>query len=189
MSPAGGTGTSSTLPCANGTVEGDSQFEFIPNSRGASVVSENISLVGVTSEALAKQYDNFQDGTVAKIFLGESDRTSESEILKKVEEIAGRHATVQGRVLEFLWHHTFANPASAVREALGVVKPTTGSRVLYILVFPKLKPITELHDNQLFDVWYQCILCHLALWKEGVYHRDVVVLLLSSIREWRNSKR
>ncbi|KAG2120529.1 uncharacterized protein F5147DRAFT_831813 [Suillus discolor] len=131
------------------------------------------NVVPVTSEALTKKYGNLQDGMVAKIFWGEADRTSEPEILKKVEEIAKRHATVQGHVPQLLWHHAFTNPTSAIREALGVLEPTTGSRVLYILVFRKLKPITELHDNELFDVWYQCILCHLTLWKEGVYHRDV----------------
>ncbi|KIK33486.1 hypothetical protein CY34DRAFT_813573 [Suillus luteus UH-Slu-Lm8-n1] len=74
---------------------------------------------------------------------------------------------------ELPWHHTFTNPMSAMREALGVPEPTTGSRVFYILVFRKLRPITELHGQQLFDVWHQCILCHMALWKKGVYHRDV----------------
>ncbi|KAG1796282.1 uncharacterized protein HD556DRAFT_292111 [Suillus plorans] len=131
------------------------------------------NVVPVTSEALTKKYGNLQDGMVAKIFWGEADRTSEPEILKKVEEIAKRHATVQDHVPELLWHHTFMHPTSAIREALDVPEPTTGSRVLYILVFRKLKPIKELHAHELFDVWYQCILCHVTLWKEGVYHRDV----------------
>ncbi|KAG2032582.1 hypothetical protein BDR03DRAFT_926566 [Suillus americanus] len=131
------------------------------------------NVVPVTSEALAKKYDNFQDGMVAKIFWGEASRTSEPEILDKVEEIAKVHPTVQGHIPKLLWHHTFTNPTSAIREALGVPEPTKGSRVLYILVFPKLRPITKLHGTELFDVWYQCILCHLTLWKEGVYHRDV----------------
>ncbi|KAG1893856.1 uncharacterized protein F5891DRAFT_1116491 [Suillus fuscotomentosus] len=48
-----------------------------------------------------------------------------------------------------------------------------GSRMLYILVFRKLYPITKLHGKDLFDVWRQCILCHLTLWKEGVHHRDI----------------
>ncbi|KAG1868897.1 hypothetical protein C8R48DRAFT_123077 [Suillus tomentosus] len=97
----------------------------------------------------------------------------ESEILKKVEEIAKRHATVQDHVPELLWHHTFTNPTSAVREALGVPEPSIGSRSLYILVFRKLYPITKLYGRDLFDVWRRCILCHLTLWKEGVYHRDI----------------
>ncbi|KAG2107959.1 uncharacterized protein F5147DRAFT_837161 [Suillus discolor] len=131
------------------------------------------NVVPVTSEALTKKYGHFQDGMVAKIFWGEASRTSEPEILKKVEEIAKRHPTVQDHIPELLWHHTFTNPTSAVREALGVPEPSMGSRVLYILVFRKLYPITKLHGKDLFDVWRQCILCHLTLWKEGVYHRDI----------------
>ncbi|KAG1905121.1 uncharacterized protein F5891DRAFT_976669 [Suillus fuscotomentosus] len=137
------------------------------------------NMVPVTSEALTKKYGKFEDGMVAKIFWGEASRTSEPEILKKVDEIAKRHVTVQGHVPELLWHHTFTNPTSAIREALDVPEPTKGSRVLYILVFRKLFPITQLHGKELFDVWRQCISCHLTLWKEGVYHRDY----------WKDGKR
>ncbi|KAG2361198.1 hypothetical protein BDR07DRAFT_1410360 [Suillus spraguei] len=137
------------------------------------------NVVPVTSEALAKKYGDFQDGMVAKIFWGEASRTSEPEILKKVEDIAEVHNTVQDHIPKLLWHHTFTNPTSAIREALGIPEPTKGSRVLYILVFPKLHSITMLHGKELFDVWYQCILCHLTLWKEGVYHRDY----------WKDGKR
>ncbi|KAG2096094.1 uncharacterized protein F5147DRAFT_656706 [Suillus discolor] len=131
------------------------------------------NVVPVTSEALTKKYGTFEDGMVAKIFWGEASRTSEPEILKKVEEVAKRHPTVEGHIPQLLWHHKFTNPTSAIREALGVPEPTTGGRVLYILVFRKLHPITKLHGKELFDAWYQCILCHLTLWKEGVYHRDI----------------
>ncbi|KAG1803457.1 hypothetical protein EV424DRAFT_1647590 [Suillus variegatus] len=131
------------------------------------------NVVSVASEALTKKYDNLQDGMVAKIFWGEASRTSEPEILDKVDEIAKVHSSVKGHIPELLWHYKFTNSTSAIREALGVPDPTTGSRILYILVFRKLKPITELYGRELFDVWYQCILCHLTLWKEGVYHRDV----------------
>ncbi|KAG2114188.1 uncharacterized protein F5147DRAFT_607426 [Suillus discolor] len=131
------------------------------------------NVMPVTSEALAKKYDNLPDGMVAKVFWGEANRTSEPEILKRVEEIAEAHDTVKNHIPELLWHHTFTNPTSAIREALGVPEPTTGSRVLYILVFRKLHPITKLHGKELFSVWQQCIICHLTLWKEGVYHRDI----------------
>ncbi|KAG2360647.1 hypothetical protein BDR07DRAFT_1610637 [Suillus spraguei] len=126
------------------------------------------NVVPVTSQALAQKYGNFQDGMVAKIFWGEASRTSEPEILKKVEEIARVHHTVQDHIPELLWHHVFTNPTSTIREALGVPEPTKGSRVLYILVFPKLHPITKLDGKVLFDRTG-----HLTLWKEGVYHRDV----------------
>ncbi|KAG1873195.1 hypothetical protein F4604DRAFT_1904115 [Suillus subluteus] len=131
------------------------------------------NVVPVTSEALAKKYINIQDGMVAKIFWGEVNRTSEPKILDKVKEIAKVHSTVKDHISELLWHHTFTNPTSAIREALGVPEPTIGSRVLYVLVFRKLHPITKLYGKELFDVWYQCIQCHVTLWKEGVFHRDV----------------
>ncbi|KAG1840713.1 hypothetical protein DFJ58DRAFT_88001 [Suillus subalutaceus] len=114
-----------------------------------------------------------QDWVMAKIFWGEADRTSEPEILKKVEEIAKLHDTVKDYVHQFLWYHTFTNPTSAIREALRVPEPSTGSHVLYILAFRKLHLITKLHGKELFDVWRQCIPCHLNLWKEGVYHQDI----------------
>jgi hypothetical protein len=113
------------------------------------------NVVLVTSETLANKYSNM----VAKIFWGEASRTSEPTILGKVEEIAKVEKSVEGHIPGLLWHHAFTNPTSAVREALDVPEPTTGSRVLYILVFRQLRPITELHGQQLFDVWYQCILC------------------------------
>ncbi|KAG0691562.1 hypothetical protein DFH29DRAFT_88823 [Suillus ampliporus] len=132
------------------------------------------NVVPVTSETLAKKYPHIpKDKMVAKIFWGETSRTSEPEILKKVKEIAEVHASVKDHIPELLWHHTFTNPTSAIREALGVPEPTQGSRVLYILVFRKLQPITELHGIEFFDVWRQCIMRHITLWKEGVYHRDL----------------
>ncbi|KAG2096093.1 uncharacterized protein F5147DRAFT_763603 [Suillus discolor] len=93
------------------------------------------------------------DGMVAKIFWGEAGRTSEPKILDKVEEIAKVHQTVEGHIPELLWHHAFTNPTSAIREALGVPEPSMGSRVLYILVFRKLHPITKLHGKEIFDAW------------------------------------
>ncbi|KAG2149127.1 uncharacterized protein EDB93DRAFT_1250051 [Suillus bovinus] len=131
------------------------------------------NVVPVTSEALTKKYGKLQDGMVAKIFWGEANRISEPAILDKVKEIAKAHNTVKDHIPELLWHHQFTNPTSTIREALGVPEPTTGSRVLYILVFRKLHSITTLKTEDLFDVWRQCILCHVTLWKEGVHHRDV----------------
>ncbi|KAG0706458.1 hypothetical protein DFH29DRAFT_1022318 [Suillus ampliporus] len=108
----------------------------------------------VTSEKLAKEGSGIEDDGM-------------------VDEIAKLQPTVDGHVPQLLGHYKVDNPTSAVREALGMPNPTKGSRVLYILVFRKLRPITELDGEDFFNVWRQCILCHLALWKGGVLHRDV----------------
>ncbi|KAG2140139.1 hypothetical protein DEU56DRAFT_886064 [Suillus clintonianus] len=91
----------------------------------------------------------------------------------KVEEITKVHATLNDDTPELLWHHTLTSPTSDIREALSVPELTKGSRVLYILEFRKLQPITELHGIKFFDAWQQCIKCHATLWRKGVYHRDV----------------
>ncbi|KAG1779616.1 hypothetical protein EV702DRAFT_1194993 [Suillus placidus] len=113
------------------------------------------------------RWDGCQD------LLGEETRTSEPEILEKVKEIAKVHQSVEGHIPVLLCHQRFTNPTSSIRKALGFLEPTKGSRVLYILVFPKLSPITKLHGDELFNARRQCILCHFILWKAGVYHRDV----------------
>ncbi|KIK34034.1 hypothetical protein CY34DRAFT_787963 [Suillus luteus UH-Slu-Lm8-n1] len=140
----------------------------------------------VTSEALSKKYPNVQDDMVAKIFWGEASRTSKPEILKGAEEIAREHDSVRRHIPELLWHHTFTNPTTTIQESLGIPEPATGSRVLYIFVFYKLYPIMTLYGKKLFDVWYQCILCHLTLWKEGIYHGDVSPPNL--MWYWKNGK-
>jgi hypothetical protein len=115
----------------------------------------------VTSETLAKAHPDVQeDGMVAKIFWAEEQRTSEPSILEKVYEIAAsKPDTVKGHVPDLLWSYKFDEPTSEIRKWLGVEEPTKGSRVLYILVFRRLRPITELHGKDFFDVWKQCILC------------------------------
>jgi hypothetical protein len=96
----------------------------------------NVTLV--TSEALATKSPHIQED--AMVFWEDADCTSQQEIRKKVKEIAEVHDILKD-------------------QAPGVPEATTGNCVLYIPVFSKLHPITELHGKDLFNVWYQCILC------------------------------
>jgi hypothetical protein len=114
----------------------------------------------VTSKKLAEDHPDIgKAGMVAKVFWAEQQRTSEPDILKKVYEIAGELDPVKGHAPLLLWHHKFTEPTSEIREALDVSEPKKGSRLLYILVFRKLQPITDLQGADVFNVWKQCILC------------------------------
>ncbi|OJA09990.1 hypothetical protein AZE42_03830, partial [Rhizopogon vesiculosus] len=106
----------------------------------------------VTSKTLEKKYAGItKDSMVAKIFWAEEQRTSEPEILEKVAAIAASHPdTVKGHVPDLLWYHKFEEPTSEIRQQLGVPEPKKGSRVLYILIFRKLLPITELTNAEFF---------------------------------------
>ncbi|KAH7903117.1 hypothetical protein BJ138DRAFT_1120710 [Hygrophoropsis aurantiaca] len=110
----------------------------------------------VTSRALEELYPHIKDGMVIKAFWGEQQRDSEPTILVKVKEIANKCADV---------------------ETLGISDPQKGSRVLYLLDFRKLRPITELTTEltglNFLSVWWQCVLCHRSLWQIGIHHRDV----------------
>jgi hypothetical protein len=99
-----------------------------------------------------------EDGMMAKIFWMEEQRTGEPDILKKVEEIANSYANVKDHIPHF-WYHKLDELTSEVRKPLGFPKPKKGSRALYILVFRRLRPITELHDRDFFNVWQQRIFC------------------------------
>ncbi|KAF8119507.1 hypothetical protein EV363DRAFT_1145673, partial [Boletus edulis] len=48
-----------------------------------------------------------------------------------------------------------------------------GARVLYTIIFRKLRPITELSGRDFLHAWWETVKCHLALWKKQVYHRDI----------------
>ncbi|KAH7927549.1 hypothetical protein BV22DRAFT_264501 [Leucogyrophana mollusca] len=110
---------------------------------------------------------------VAKIFWPEDSRDSEAAILKKVEELAKGNPTVDGHVPEVLFVHKFENSTAELRRALGIANPQKGSRTLYIIVFRKLSPITDLSGAEFLSAWWDCVLCHRDLWKGGVHHRDI----------------
>ncbi|KAG2097714.1 uncharacterized protein F5147DRAFT_816386 [Suillus discolor] len=124
------------------------------------------NVVPVASEALTKKYDNLQDGMVAKIFWGEASRTSEPEILDKVNEIAKVHSSVKGHIPELLWHYKFTDSTSAIREALGVPDPpraVASSTFSYSASSSQSRSSTaESFSTCVINAYY-----------EGVYHRDV----------------
>ena len=114
----------------------------------------------VTSKVLADAFpDAKEDGMVATIFWAEDQRTSEPDILKKVEEIASSNANVKDHIPDLFWYYKFDESTSEIRKLLGFPEPKKGSRALYILVFRRLRPITELCGKDFFNVWQQCILC------------------------------
>ncbi|KAG1720577.1 uncharacterized protein EDB91DRAFT_1230992 [Suillus paluster] len=111
---------------------------------------------------------------VAKLYWPEEERESEAEILKKVYEIATSEPDVKGHVPEVVWSHKFEGTSTVkIRTALGLDNAQQGSRVLYIIMFKKLIPITKLSGDEFLTAWWQIVCCHYALWKKGVRHRDV----------------
>ncbi|KAG2121591.1 hypothetical protein DEU56DRAFT_715615, partial [Suillus clintonianus] len=46
-------------------------------------------------------------------------------------------------------------------------------RVIHIIVFKKLTPITTLEKKEFLVAWWDVVKCHRALWRRGVHYRDV----------------
>jgi len=96
----------------------------------------------------------------AKIHWPEETRQSEAETLKEVEKIATEKSEVKDHVPEVIWSHVFEGTSMAtIREALGIHNTQLGSRVLYIIVYRKLRPITELSGDEFLRAWWHAIVC------------------------------
>jgi hypothetical protein len=99
---------------------------------------------------------------VAKLYWPEEERESEAEILQKVYEIAEKdtEGKVKYHVPEMVWSHKFEETSTAnIRTALGLKDAERGKRVLYIIVFKKLDPITGLSEDEFLSAWWQIVLC------------------------------
>ncbi|KAG2067179.1 hypothetical protein BDR04DRAFT_1058335 [Suillus decipiens] len=113
---------------------------------------------------------------VAKLYWPEERRQSEDEILQNVYAIASEESTVKGHIPDMVWFHRFDRTSTGkIRKSLGIQDPDgeRGSRVLYIIVFRKLVPITSLSGDEFLSAWWQVVLCHYTLWKHNVHHRDI----------------
>jgi hypothetical protein len=97
---------------------------------------------------------------VAKLYWPEESRQSEAEILEEVHKIAAEIPDVKDHVPDVIWSHKFEDTSTAkIRKALGIDDAEHGSRALYIIVFRKLRPITELSGDEFLRAWWQAVLC------------------------------
>ncbi|KAH7891034.1 hypothetical protein F5I97DRAFT_1790852, partial [Phlebopus sp. FC_14] len=125
-----------------------------------------------TSETLSSE-----GPLIAKVFWAEESRKSEPDILQKVYEIAGNNNVkgrddVEGHVPAMVCYQKYLHTSTAlIRKRLGL--NVNGSRVLYVIVFRKLEPITALTGDDFLRAWWDTVRCHFVLWTNGVRHRDV----------------
>ncbi|KAI6002341.1 hypothetical protein EDC04DRAFT_2611920 [Pisolithus marmoratus] len=91
---------------------------------------------------------------------------------KKVYEIAERNEDVKGHVLDMVYYQALQYTSTAVIwNRLGLM--TDGTRILYRILFRKLKPRTKLIGTDFLHAWWATVKCPHALWKNSIYHRDI----------------
>ncbi|KAG2360905.1 hypothetical protein BDR07DRAFT_1411120 [Suillus spraguei] len=148
-------------------VNSASGLNSTPLAVGSAAVSEHISTLGV------RYVNSLCLATGIKLH---HTRRSEDEILQNVYAIASEESTVKGHIPDMVWFHKFDQTSTMkIRKSLGIQDPDAerGSRVLYIIVFRKLVPITSLSGDEFLSAWWQVVLCHYTLWKHNVHHRDI----------------
>jgi hypothetical protein len=132
------------------------------------------NVLSVTSDVLsslprARHSLNDTEELVAKLYWPEGSRQSEADILEEVYKIADgmreqmseeERKQVDSHVPEMVWFHKFEDTSTAsIREALNIKDAKRGSRVFYIIVFRKLRPITELSGQEFLRAWWHAVLC------------------------------
>lgn len=101
-------------------------------------------VVSITGDALAKNPEYIQVGMVAEILWGEADRSSEPEILKRVEGIVGVRGTVKDDIPKLFWRHWQFAPSTMYLAIFTIHTCQTGSASLGRVKLPPLSRTTEM---------------------------------------------
>ena len=134
---------------------------------------------GLDVRALEGKFPDIkEDGTVAKLYLGEEQRDSWATISREVMG-AGTIAELMDRVPYMVLPNKFSISTATPRKGLGVDNTDVGSRTLYrAIVFRELGPIHQLVGKELMVAWWHCVKCTSAM--SGRHRRVLKIGLLSS---------
>ncbi|KAG2067170.1 hypothetical protein BDR04DRAFT_1105526 [Suillus decipiens] len=149
---------------------------------GSAAVSEHISTLGVRVHNvcpwITHDVDNYRkcdaDAMLQELLCGFEERPS-SEKSKLLQDSLKAVLEICHNTPEITDNLTELTSTGKIRKSLGIQDPDgeRGSRVLYIIVFRKLVPITSLSGDEFLSAWWQVVLCHHTLWKHNVQHRDI----------------
>ena len=95
---------------------------------------------------------------VAKLYWPEASRVGEGEIIEKARQIAEQNKDVNGHIPDLICSHDFDEYSTKrIREALGIA--TEGHRVLRVMLFRQLYPITDLTGKKFWKAFWECFNC------------------------------
>jgi hypothetical protein len=97
---------------------------------------------------------------VLKVYWPEASRVSEQEIIKQAVIIGDRVEDVKGHLPELIRSCDLENYSTdKIRNALGIASASDGRRVLRVILFRKLYPITDLTGEPFWTVFWECFRC------------------------------
>ena len=96
---------------------------------------------------------------VVKVYWPEASRAGEREIIDKALKIAEENENVKGHILDLICSHDFTEfSMKGIRAALGI-EDEDSYRVLWVMLFRRLYPITNLVSEQFWTVFWECFRC------------------------------
>ncbi|KZT23026.1 hypothetical protein NEOLEDRAFT_579528 [Neolentinus lepideus HHB14362 ss-1] len=117
---------------------------------------------------------------VAKIYHPDEQRENEINILAEVYKVAAGEAEnakrVYGHVPVLLasrdWEDEYGEQ---IERILGISRREGKRRFrsLRVMLFRRLRPISELSGKEFMKAFRDCFLCHGVLWMNNIHHRDI----------------
>lgn len=103
-----------------------------------------------------------------KIYWPESSRVSEEKVLRMAEERGAGDPEIAGHLPDLICCRDFEISTGDIRDVLGIdntarlegMRPIS-SRILRVLVFRRLDPITTLVGEEFVRAWLECLRCAL----------------------------
>jgi Fungal protein kinase len=95
-----------------------------------------------------------------KVYWPEGSLTREMEIIDAAQQLGETYDEVNGHVPDLICSHDFGECSTAtIRDSLGV--KSEGHRILRVMLFRRLYPITGLTGEKFWKAFWDCFICEL----------------------------
>jgi hypothetical protein len=95
---------------------------------------------------------------VLKISWPEASRVPEAQVIEKAVGIGEHNSNVKGHLPDMICSHDLVGYSTAsIRQVLGI--ETGGHRVLRLILFRQMYPITDLIGEKFWKVFWECFRC------------------------------
>ena len=135
-----------------------------PVHNGINLVGRSTSAAGArdVAEGVPSSSKDIRDGNnmIVKFSWPEETRASEVEVIEKAARIGETNKLVQGHIPEMLGNIDppyLTCSTSIIRTFLGLA--TAGARVLRVIVFPRLKELRYLDEEDMLMAFLDCFFC------------------------------
>ena len=125
------------------------------------IVGRATRMLHATSQSMDPRgiYKSLEDKElVVKVYWAEESRAGEAEIIEKALQIAQQNDDVKGHLPDLICSHDFDEYSTKViRKAFGI--ETKSHRVLRVMLFRRLYPITDLIGEPFWKAFWECFRC------------------------------